>query len=76
MIRISFTAYCQCCYNTGLDVPDELLKEGREFDLTEYVNDHINECLPIDGYEFLNDLPIEEDEFISNYDVCQDNCYE
>lgn len=72
-VHISFTAYCQCCYNTGLDVPEELLEEGKEHDLTEYVNSHINICSPVDGYQFIEDLPIEEDDLISSYDIC--DCY-
>lgn len=67
MKRISFTAYCQCCYNTALSVPDELLEEGNEYKLTEYVNQHIDDCQPIDGFEFIVDLPIEENDLVHNF---------
>lgn len=61
-MRASFSMTCTATYNTGLDVPDELIKKDEKGKLTEdskeaiveYINAHLEEC-EVHDLEWLSD---------------------
>lgn len=56
MKTIKINVSCQCCYDTYIDdVPDELFEPGKERELSEYINDKLGDCVPEDGYTWLED---------------------
>ena len=50
MKRLNITATCMAFYNSGIDVPDEMILE----EASEYAKEHINE-IPIGELEWIPD---------------------
>ena len=50
MKRLNVTATCMAVYNSGIDVPDEMILE----EAIEYAKEHINE-IPIGELEWIPD---------------------